>query len=828
MAIYSFNHDTFGRTTNRAGAAGDNAAYNSREDATRLDDHERPELSAADNAAYNAREEAVYAIRSHIIPPEASAAEAWFREQERNERKNARMSDRFIAALPRELTPDQCIEAVEGFCRAVTGDRVPWHFALHLELEKRDNPDWNPHTHIIFRDRDIESGRRVLYTSAGPKERRELDANGIDYWTTKDFRVAWNDHLNRALERAGHECRVDHRSLKEQGIDRQPGIHIGPGSQNAADKGHGFESRDIHIGARTIPYTVIDDGTRAEHAARIKAANESPQLSPTTPRAIAAESDQVRLREGQRAARFAQRQEQDLDRAALRDAHKAEARMHRAWAKSFAADERRAGVHSAQEIRAITNTAWGDIQALHAQDRKDLGTAHKMEAAALSRAHAAERLAVSARTQAESLQSHTNVIAGETRAGMAAQQANAARQMQAHQAERGTPFERAREMTATANGEHELAESLRSKLAAQRQTNRLIANEPDAQAGRAMAALRRVIDAAALQPEHAGPSSPGRSGASPDASRGARTAPFSVLDPAMRAQHAAAEQSWQAREASASAGQCGDRGHLARAQAQERKVVAVDQTLDRAALRDAHKAERQALAGQAKALAAEARQAALKEVRAAIQPKWQAVRSLGVKTHRAEAAKRVTAEHKALYADTAEKAMAQVRSVTDPARIALDAVHARDRKELSETHGLESAALARVHASERMADRTRAPAIAAAASSQRDLLIDLRGRLNTHRRTCRFLAGAGPLSRPQAERAIAALRTVVAADQQKQQRADAVARGMGSEADRANASPQARERADRSARADQQRKIDVVISTGATPGKGRKGGGRGR
>ena len=67
MAIYSFNHDSFGKTTNRAGAAGGNAAYNAREHATRLE-HSRQDGTAAGNAAYNAREEAAYAVRSHVIP----------------------------------------------------------------------------------------------------------------------------------------------------------------------------------------------------------------------------------------------------------------------------------------------------------------------------------------------------------------------------------------------------------------------------------------------------------------------------------------------------------------------------------------------------------------------------------------------------------------------------------------------------------------------------------------------------------------------------------------------------------------------------------------
>lgn len=33
---------------------------------------------------------------------------------------------------------------------------------------------------------------------------------------------------NEALAEAGLEVRVDHRSLRDQGIDQTPGIHLGP------------------------------------------------------------------------------------------------------------------------------------------------------------------------------------------------------------------------------------------------------------------------------------------------------------------------------------------------------------------------------------------------------------------------------------------------------------------------------------------------------------------------------------------------------------------------------------------------------------------------
>jgi len=275
MAIYSFNKDSFGKSTakvrnNSPGAAGRNAAYNAREDATRLQDG-----SAGSNAAYNVRDEVTYAAHSFGMPTAAEEVEAWFRQQEQNDRKNARMSDRFIGALPRELTPDQCFAAVESFCREVSGDRIPWHFGLHLELEHQTDADWNPHAHIIFRDRDIETGKRHLYTSAGKKEYAQLDAKGVDYWTVQDFRQAWEKNLNTALENAGHEARVDARSNAARGIDQEPGIHKGRAAMRLVEKGeHPLSNKD---------YIGIDSGqTRVdENEKRKRRRSERPP--PDTP-----------------------------------------------------------------------------------------------------------------------------------------------------------------------------------------------------------------------------------------------------------------------------------------------------------------------------------------------------------------------------------------------------------------------------------------------------------------------------------------------------------------------------------------------------------------
>ncbi|MBS0243448.1 MAG: MobA/MobL family protein [Proteobacteria bacterium] len=477
MAIYSFNHDSFGRSNKTAGAAAQNAAYNARESETKI---EQAFLSAADNAAYNAREEATFAVRSHIIPPGPDEAEAWFREQEQSERKNARMSDRFIGALPRELTPEQCIAVVEAFCRSVTLDRVPWHFALHLELDKKHLPDWNPHAHIIIRDRDVTSGKRFLFTSAGPKERRQLEAKGIPYWSTERLREHWGRQLNLALERSGHMERVDHRSLEEQGIDRVPQIHIGPGARKASEKGHVLESKDRFIKGRPTPYSLIDRGTRLAYNERLiesrvrreqggdSKRHGNHRTSPHATREFAAH------RERCAASWQLLKAEQAKDREALATLHTSLVAKHRAGVRAqnkmlredaFAAMKQHAAPQW-KTVRAIRDTnqraaatfalktelkqtygiikemklatakpqqqiAWRRLAHQQIAARNALRVTHRAEALALAKVQTATRLALAEKHRGEALQQQADRLTARfaNGQGMANQQAAAVAEM---------------------------------------------------------------------------------------------------------------------------------------------------------------------------------------------------------------------------------------------------------------------------------------------------------------------------------------------------------------------------------------------------------------
>src|SRR5262249_11248117 len=74
---------------------------------------------------------------------------------------------------------------------------------------------------------------------------RKLTAEGFaaqkdtteGYRSLPELRAAWAGYVNKALHRYGHAARADHRSLEAQGIDREPGLHMGKDATAAERKG---------------------------------------------------------------------------------------------------------------------------------------------------------------------------------------------------------------------------------------------------------------------------------------------------------------------------------------------------------------------------------------------------------------------------------------------------------------------------------------------------------------------------------------------------------------------------------------------------------------
>ncbi len=218
MAIYSLNHKTVGLSTHEAGNSGAHIRY-------------------------ICRCSTVRAVLSNQMPETPMKIARWFDKREKELRKNARMLDKIMVALPIEFDEYEREALVERFVYEITSNEVPWIAAIH----DKGKDARNPHAHIAIHDRDLETG----------KTKCQLSEQG----STQKIRVLWKEVLNDALEKAGLDQRVDERSLRAQGIDRKPQIHVGPKAKAMMEKGITPKSKNrIDKRGREIRYVDIDQG----------------------------------------------------------------------------------------------------------------------------------------------------------------------------------------------------------------------------------------------------------------------------------------------------------------------------------------------------------------------------------------------------------------------------------------------------------------------------------------------------------------------------------------------------------------------------------------
>jgi MobA/MobL family len=93
----------------------------------------------------------------------------------------------------------------------------------------------NFHAHVLLTMRKIEGEH------FGKKCREWNQKDQLEQW-----RADWASQVNHSLELAGVEERVDHRSWAAQGIDREPGIHLGPALVEMERRGVETEAGKAH------------------------------------------------------------------------------------------------------------------------------------------------------------------------------------------------------------------------------------------------------------------------------------------------------------------------------------------------------------------------------------------------------------------------------------------------------------------------------------------------------------------------------------------------------------------------------------------------------
>ena len=153
---------------------------------------------------------------SHILAPENAPAWAkdrqalWSAVDRIEHRCDAQLAREVEVALPLALSPsDHCNLLREWIGETFVAAGMVADICYHA---KRGNP----HAHILLTLRDIDA------QGFGKKNRAWNNLGLVESW-----RASWAAVVNRYLERAGHEIRIDHRSFKRQGLDLTPTKHVG-------------------------------------------------------------------------------------------------------------------------------------------------------------------------------------------------------------------------------------------------------------------------------------------------------------------------------------------------------------------------------------------------------------------------------------------------------------------------------------------------------------------------------------------------------------------------------------------------------------------------
>lgn len=156
-------------------------------------------------------------------------AQLWNAAEVAETRKNSRVGREVVLALPDELTAHQRQELAWEMARHLA-DRYGVAVDVAIHKPSRNGDQRNHHAHMLMSVRQVTTegfGKKVRVMDdreQGPKE-------------VEHIRSEWAHLANVALERAGKNVQIDHRSFQRLGVDRMPTIHMGPAATGMQRRG---------------------------------------------------------------------------------------------------------------------------------------------------------------------------------------------------------------------------------------------------------------------------------------------------------------------------------------------------------------------------------------------------------------------------------------------------------------------------------------------------------------------------------------------------------------------------------------------------------------
>ena len=256
MALYHFHVTQIRRSEGRTAVA--SAAYRAGEKLHNLWDGETHDYTKKGGV-----------ILAEIMLPEYAPSRffdrstLWNEVEQVEKNYNAQLAYSFDMALQNEFSLEENIELAREFVQKYfVSDGMIADLAVH-KPDREEGGIPNPHFHVL-------APIRSLHTDGtwGSKQHREyhLDENGnrikkengqwefdavpTTNWgkpeTLDMWRQAWADMVNDKFREKGLDCRIDHRSYVDQGLDLIPTIHEGPQIRKMEKKGIRTEKGELN------------------------------------------------------------------------------------------------------------------------------------------------------------------------------------------------------------------------------------------------------------------------------------------------------------------------------------------------------------------------------------------------------------------------------------------------------------------------------------------------------------------------------------------------------------------------------------------------------
>ena len=225
MAAYRFSAKMIGRSGGRSATAA--AAYRAGIEIT----DERTGLQHD----YSRRSGVVH---TEILTPDGAPewasdrARLWNAVEHSETRSNSQLAREIQMNLPHELDDDARRALIREFVQEQFVSRgMAADLAIHAPDRQSDQR--NHHAHVMLTTREFDGEE-----FHAKKQREWNDRTLLEQW-----RERWAEHQNLALERAGLDVRVDHRSYEDRGIDREAEPKLGPVATEMERQG-----RESHAG----------------------------------------------------------------------------------------------------------------------------------------------------------------------------------------------------------------------------------------------------------------------------------------------------------------------------------------------------------------------------------------------------------------------------------------------------------------------------------------------------------------------------------------------------------------------------------------------------